>query len=359
MNTNFKQKKKHLKKTIHSIQNLHLTKLKYFENLQKTLPNKLKSLQILQQNTFDTSYCHEFYKNKAQITELNKSINDIKNKTEENDYWINSYPIYVKYQMTNDNQISSNGIIEMSSNSEKQEIFHDYLLSINRYDLTQLLSVNHKVNLTCPCGSTAFLEELSFVICSNCGTIVDREINSNSLSYKETQETEYVSQYYYKRLNHFNEVLSQLQAKENTTIPEHVFDCIKEEIVKKRLNLNQLTLKMIKAFLKKNNLSKYTENSHTILYKLTGKNKITMSPELEEKLKQMFNDIQTPFEKYKGKRKNFLNYNYCFYKFFELLGLPEYLSFFPLLKDRHKLFEHDVIWKQICLDINWDFTACR
>ena len=358
MNTQFKNRKKNEKK-IPSIQNLHINQLKYFENLQKSLPNKIKNLNALKQKTFKEQ--QSIYKNTIQIEELQQSIHSIKNKTEENNYWLNSYPIYVNYEMSDDNQISCNGVIEISSNSKKKELFYDYLISIGRHDLTCLLSTIdlHKINSQCSCGSTDFVEELSYIICYNCGIVLDRELKSTFLSYKETQETEYVSQYYYKRLNHFNEVLSQLQAKENTTIPDEVFDCIKEEIVKKRLDLNQLTLKMTKAFLKKNNLSKYTENSHTILYKLTGKNKITMSNELEEKLKQMFNDIQEPFEKYKNKRKNFLNYNYCFYKFFELLGLPEYLSFFPLLKDRHKLFEHDVIWKQICADMNWEFTACR
>jgi hypothetical protein len=73
----------------------------------------------------------------------------------------------------------------------------------------------------------------------------------------------------------------------------------------------------------------------------------------------MFDEIQIPFEKYCKivcpARKNFLNYNYIFYKMCQLLSKDEFLSFFPLLKSREKLYEHDLIWKGICNDLRWEY----
>lgn len=347
MNTNFKKKKTYDKK-IPSIENLHLNKIKYFEQLQKSLIKKQKLLQELEGK---------------ERKLLEEEIEKIKNKEEENHYWLSCHPIYVEYEMCNEqDSIETNGFIEISSNSKKQELFEEYLLSIDRYDLARLMKPGKQMVYSCKCpGEPDLLEELSFIVCKKCGNVLGQTISNSYdlLSYKEVQEMEYGSHYYYKRMNHFSECLAQLQSKENTTIPEEIFECVKNEALKKRLPLKNLTLKMVKSFLKKNNFSKYTENSHNILYKLTGEHKISLPLQLEEKLKQMFTNIQEPFEKYKGKRKNFLNYNYCFYKFFELLGLPEYLEFFPLLKDRHKLSEHDIIWKKICEDMEWEFKPCR
>jgi len=69
----------------------------------------------------------------------------------------------------------------------------------------------------------------------------------------------------------------------------------------------------------------------------------------EMKIKKMFKDIQKPFAIYCPKnRKNFLNYSYVLHKFCELLGLDEYINYFPLLKNNAKRLQHDKIWENIC-----------
>ena len=81
-----------------------------------------------------------------------------------------------------------------------------------------------------------------------------------------------------------------------------------------------------------------------------------MNPELEEKLKNMFKEIQVPFLKYSpNNRKNFLSYSYVLHKFIQILDQPEFLKNFPLLKSRDKLHQQEQIWKKICEDLNWKF----
>ena len=81
-----------------------------------------------------------------------------------------------------------------------------------------------------------------------------------------------------------------------------------------------------------------------------------MSPELEDTLCNLFTDIQGPYIKYcPDDRVNFLNYYYTIYKLCELLGQTVFLPFFPMLKDRVKRIEQDEIWKNICMDLDWEF----
>jgi len=50
-----------------------------------------------------------------------------------------------------------------------------------------------------------------------------------------------------------------------------------------------------------------------------------------------------------------LNYYYTAYKLCELLDEKYYLPHFPMLKDRDKIVEQDVIWKKICKELDWEF----
>jgi hypothetical protein len=50
-----------------------------------------------------------------------------------------------------------------------------------------------------------------------------------------------------------------------------------------------------------------------------------------------------------------LNYYYTAYKLCELLGEEQYLEHFPMLKDKEKRIEQDVIWKKICEELDWEF----
>jgi hypothetical protein len=50
-----------------------------------------------------------------------------------------------------------------------------------------------------------------------------------------------------------------------------------------------------------------------------------------------------------------LNYYYTAYKLCELLGEIQYLTDFPMLKDKDKRVEQDIIWKNICKELNWEF----
>lgn len=118
----------------------------------------------------------------------------------------------------------------------------------------------------------------------------------------------------------------------------------------------ELTCSKIKEILKTLKLNKYYEHTPHIINKLNGLPTPNFDPELENKLRSMFKQIQPLFLKYAPqKRKNFLSYSYCLHKMVQLLGKDEYLKFFPCLKSREKLMAQDQIWCKICAELKWEF----
>jgi hypothetical protein len=45
------------------------------------------------------------------------------------------------------------------------------------------------------------------------------------------------------------------------------------------------------------------------------------------------------------------------YQLCVLLGQTQYLPYIPLMKDRTKQLEQDMIWKKVCEDLDWEFCG--
>lgn len=206
---------------------------------------------------------------------------------------------------------------------------------------------------TCHCFKI-FNETESTLLCTKCGVQDSVLMNHSKPSYKDPPR-EYTF-FAYKRINHFNEWLSQFQAKESTHIPDQIIEDLELEIKKERRNKNTLERKQIRRFLKKLGYNKYYEHIPHIINKLNGVPPPIITPATEETLRSMFKMIQVPFVKHcPEKRKNFLSYSYVLHKFVQLLGMHELTSCFPLLKSRQKLYQQDTIWKKICKELEWPF----
>jgi predicted RNA-binding Zn-ribbon protein involved in translation (DUF1610 family) len=190
-------------------------------------------------------------------------------------------------------------------------------------------------------------------ICPKCGVEEITQIDSDRPSFKDPPPD--ANYFAYKRINHFNELLAQFQAKESTHIPKEVFDAIKRELKKERKQIKDLDFELVKNYLKKYNDKHYTQyydHIYHIINRLNGDKPLNMTPEMENNLRILFQKIQAPFNKYcPSDRKNFISYNFVFYKFCKLLGYNEFLHYFPLLKSKDKLYEQEKIWQKIMTDI--------
>lgn len=186
----------------------------------------------------------------------------------------------------------------------------------------------------CHQGEMIPIESEGIMVCNQCAKQVVFLIDNEKPSYKEPPKE--ACFYAYKRINHFREILAQFQAKETTCIPDNVLESIKQQIKKERIEISQFTDKKAKEIMKKLGFNKYYEHIPFIKDKLGIKPPV-MTPDLEDRLCNLFMEIQGPYAKFcPDDRVNFLNYYYTVYKLCELLGRREFLPFFPMLKDREE-----------------------
>jgi len=264
---------------------------------------------------------------------------------------------FIQEENKQDNDNESEKSIEEDSIlpiKDKMTLVNEYLLAIdNSYMKTLNDSLTNQCQ-RCEIPMNCLAQE-GIMICPMCGYQEIILVEQNRPIYRQSNKE--ASHYTYKRINHFNEWISQIQGKESTDIPEEIFEKIVNEIKKEKIkDLSKLSYHKMREILKKINTNKYYEHIYYIIYRLNGVPAPNFSPELEEKLRNMFKEIQAPFLKYcPPNRKNFLSYSYVLYKFCQLLEKDEYLKYFSLLKSREKLHLQDQIWRKICEEVNWEF----
>lgn len=309
----------------------------------------------LQDSLYDIK--EEIYKNKKKIKDyyLNNSrfIFDYFENKKEITNGTNKTTILNSFFKVNDKTFDPNALTRANDNNV-QKFFTNLdqtFININDYiyatDICQ----------SCNKGEMIPVEHEGIMVCNVCAKQVTYLIENEKPSYKEPPKE--ACFYAYKRINHFKEILAQFQAKETTQIPEEVLENIKQQLNKERIPLSKFTNSKAKEVLKKLGYNKYYEHIPFIKDKLGIKPPI-MTPELEETLCNLFMEIQGPYAKFcPDDRVNFLNYYYTVYKLCELLEKSEFLSYFPMLKDKEKRIEQDDIWKKICEELNWVFIPTQ
>jgi predicted RNA-binding Zn-ribbon protein involved in translation (DUF1610 family) len=271
------------------------------------------------------------------------NINDTKNTSNNSE----------NVDIAKNNYDNSLNIEENNINEDKSSLVDKYMSIINKKHVRNVEEENIEMCKQCKIQMTC-LQHDAIIICNNCGYQELLLVEQNRPILK--QNTKDTSHFCYKRINHFREWCNQVQGKESTDIPDEIFEKILAEIKKEKiLDLKKITYTKMRDILKRLRINKYYEHINYIINRINGIPTPQFSPELEEKLCSMFRSIQAPFLKHCPKdRKNFLSYSYVLYKFFQILGLNEYLRYFPLLKSREKLYVQDQIWKKICIDLNYE-----
>ena len=267
----------------------------------------------------NTNILHSFFKIKA-ITEDSENLNS--------DRYQQSKSTYQNYWKNVNNEIIN---------------IQDFIISCDVCD-------------ACRNGELISQEEEGILICNNpaCGKFITYIVDTSKPSNKEPpNEVSYTA---YIRLNHFKEILSQFQAKETTQIPQAVIEAISARIKKERIkDYKELNYDKMREILRKLGLNKYFEHIQYI-NSIFGIKPPIMNEELHETLCVLFIEIQKPWATHCPiNRTNFFNYTYTLYQLCVLLDQTQYLPYIPMMKDREKQLEQDMIWKLVCADLDWVF----
>jgi hypothetical protein len=344
-------------------------------DLKKEKENLKLSVSNLKEDELD-----EFIKIKDRITAINKEIKELKH--EKKKYLLNNAKYIFEYfeqkqQISNDanvinqntNVLNSFFKIKATTNeasSLSNEKYTQSKISYSKYwaNVNNEIQNIHSYNIPidncniCKIGEMIALEEEGIMICNNeqCGKFIPYIVDNSKPTNKEPpNEVSYTA---YIRLNHFKEILSQFQAKETTQIPDEVIENIRARIKKERItDMSLINYDKMREILRKLNYNKYFEHIQFI-NSLFGIKPPVMNEELHETLCVLFIEIQKPWAVHcPPNRTNFFNYTYTLYQLCVLLDQTQYLPYIPMMKDREKQLEQDMIWKKVCNDLDWEYFA--
>ena len=119
---------------------------------------------------------------------------------------------------------------------------------------------------------------------------------------------------------------------------------------------HRVTYSFVRGALQRTGYALFFENCSQLISLLTKRQPRRFTDAEKTQILSIFREVQPPFERHKGKRKNFLSYAYTLYKICELLNLREFLPFLPLLKAPGNLLAADTLWQKICADLNYEFV---
>ena len=348
----------------------HMSKLKY-ETKKHKLKKEHKVAETSKFSTFQEAYAKNIEQFRNKKKKSPKNAEQI--EQDEIEYLLNTIPFVKEYYSSesaitededededegDDEKDGAPVLYSVKAGNTNKKTFNKYLYTVEK--VVNGKTIGAVTDFTtqdqlekCKCGGRLVHHVAeAALVCDKCG-----EIQPYVESYSQKENTE--GGMAYKRINHLTECLNALQGKEGTTVPDEVIEKVRAEFKKNRISsTSEIKPSKVKQYLKKLGYSAYYENIHTIANTISGMPTLKLSPELEKKLKDMFNLIQDPFYKHKSpKRKNFLSYNYVLYKFCELLGEDDLLIFFPLLKCQKNLHVQDTIWRKICEELSWEYIC--
>jgi hypothetical protein len=295
----------------------------------------------------NSKYIFKYFEDKKKI-----SVGDNVQNTNK----VNSF-FKIKEHFSIDESQSKNTEINNVENSKN--IYQNYWKNVkNEIINVKDFIIPSDICESCRAGELIPQDEEGILICNNnkCGKFITYIVDNAKPTNKEPpNEVSYTA---YIRLNHFKEILSQFQAKETTQIPEEVITAIRNRIKKERIkDMKELNYDKMREILRKLGLNKYFEHIQYI-NSIFGIKPPIMNEELHETLCVLFIEIQQPWAIHcPANRTNFFNYTYTLYQLCVLLGQTQYLPYIPLMKDRTKQLEQDMIWKKVCEDLDWEFCG--
>ena len=358
-------------KTIDEKHTEFLTKFaKNKEEIMPYLKKEIENLQMKLKNTKKNIDEHMCIKDK--IRDYKREIKKL--ESEEKQYYLeNSKYIFSYFEQKKD--ISSGGgntnvlnsffkvrspkeeTINIDKYNQSKQVYQNYWKNVtNDYiDMQDYIITSDRCE-SCSIGELIPQDEEGILICNHpsCGKFISYIVDSAKPANKEPpNEVSYTA---YIRLNHFKEILSQFQAKETTQIPDEVIQAIKDRIKKERIkDYKEITYDKMREILRKLGFNKYFEHIQYI-NSIFGIKPPIMSEELHETLCVLFIEIQKPWAMHcPPNRRNFFNYTYTLFQLCVLLDQTQYLPYIPMMKDREKQLDQDMIWKKVCAELDWEF----
>lgn len=352
-----KKKIKKRKEHKYDILNIHNEIIENFNKEYENISLKKKELEKIKwikENSLNTK---ERIDAERQYNKLQKDIYLANSGIPLAQYLYHSEDILKKYEELIERPIEINfmKIKKTNIHKEKEKLIEEYINIAKNY--IELEPVISKVtpSLCEFCNTDMKTVDDLLLVCPKCG-YSHKNLASTS-GYQDNSRINNAQRYTYEKEIHFYDAIKKYQGKQNTTIPDKVYQDLRRKIESHDIPYSKLNKDHIYEFLKSTKNNDYYEDINLIYCQLTG----TPPPDishLEEKLKSLFKEIDNIYEEVKPPgRLNFLNGQYVLFRFLQKLKYPCKTEDFSILKTRDKLLEYEEIWKKICARKKWNYRA--
>jgi len=244
----------------------------------------------------------------------------------------------------------------------KQELVNDFRITFFP-EMESRKKKKRTTQLHCETCNLELVSSGSIYVCQGCGFVVNDYLGEGHLTYNQQQSsvTRKVP-YCYKRLSHFQQLLSLIQGIEKKDIPDELIAMLKREFLRLRQfdpdNPFHFVRPIdVRRILREKGEEAYYDHCVLITRKINPSFRaIRLSKEVMHQLIQMFKQLEDVFHLVKTpKRKNFFSYPYVLRKFFELLDMDDEMQQMYLLKDSGLVINQDRMWKRACSILKWQF----
>lgn len=357
---------------------VHQKILDGFEKDRKNLNQKIELKNTIHEmlqkknNIAHSSFIHLT----QQYENLEKEICDIRDSCSESFYLMEAADIISEYQqiLNRPQKVSFMGT-PVEIDDGKDDLIQKYITVARKHCPSINVIVEEKketVDCCEKCGSTELSESDGFLICIECGK--ESKIAASSSSYKDAERVNVGSKYTYDKRIHFRDCINQFQGKQNSTIPEKVYELLAQDfdahglLVKspiREVKFSQITKEHILLFLKERGFSKHYEDAVLIHYNFTGIKPPDIS-HLETAIVNDFDQLVDSYEEIFNKssdydkkvnRKNFINNQYVLYQLLRKHGYPCDISEFSILKTTERKHFHDDVCRELFRALGWKFCS--
>jgi ribosomal protein S27AE len=240
-----------------------------------------------------------------------------------------------------------------ATRARRSAVLDEYLVEMERAPPKVAMAVRDE----CPhCDGNKLLlcARKSILSCPRCGyTMVYLDATSSSTAFDDVVE---YSQYSYKRVNHYMTWVMHVQGKEAFQVPDDTLRLVMDDLFDRQRvrEPSEVTQRRVRDSLRHLRLRKAYDHVAQVTARLSGVRARRLTVATEEKLKNMFLQMQPAFHRHAPRsRTNFLSYSYVLYRCFQILGLHDMLDGIALLKGRDKLEANDAIFRRMCEDLGW------
>lgn len=337
------------------------------DNIRKNFEEEIKNLPEHKEKLYEieNSLQNENLRRRVKInlekahSELKKYIDEIESKQNYYFYIMETVPYIEQYKEILKTPIKVSFMGKPpKNNKEKGQIIDDFLEAASKYVDIALEKRTKTQKIKCPnCNNRKEFDVIdgNTYICIKC--YARQIVIKHNSSYNDIDRVNIQNKYQYDRKVHFRDCINQYQGKQNSTIPQKVYDDLEIQFCRhhllhgdkntnKEIRFKDITKNHILIFLKELDYSKHYENVHLIHYNLTGIKPDDISY-LEVQLLDDF-DILTELYDIKFKhisRKNFINTQYVLYQLLRRHRHPCKKEEFIILKTIDRKFFHDEICK--------------